>query len=70
MAYREPMATYPPADGSRCLSIDLAAELVEHLDAQARYYGCARVAYLRRLIIDDMTRQGKASRRQAARNAR
>lgn len=62
------MATYPPAEGNRCLSIDLATELVEHLDAQAGYYGCARVAYLRRLIIDDMTRQGKA-RRQAARKA-
>lgn len=59
------MATYPPADGKRCLSIDLPIELVDHLDAQADYYGCARVAYLRRLVVDDMTRQGKARRQQA-----
>jgi hypothetical protein len=48
------MATYPPKDGSRCLSIDLTVELVNHLDTQAAYYGCSRVAYLRRLVIDDM----------------
>ena len=57
---KHPMSpTWPTAEGRRCITIELSGEHVEHLDAQADYYGCSRVAYLRRLIVDDIRRQGQ-----------
>ena len=52
------MPSWPTAEGRRCITLDLAAEHVEHLDSQAAYYGCTRVAYIRRLIVEDIRRQG------------
>jgi predicted DNA-binding protein len=40
------------------MTIELRAELVEHLDAQAEYNGCSRAAYLRMLVVKDIERQG------------
>ena len=56
-----PMPTWPTPEGRRCITLDLATEHVEHLDSQAAYYGCTRVAYIRRLIVDDIRRQAKAA---------
>jgi hypothetical protein len=42
------------------MTIELRADLVEHLDAQAEYLGCSRAAYLRGLVVKDMERQGPA----------
>jgi len=50
------------------MTIDLPAEQVEHLDAEADLRGLTRAGYLRQLIFDDMRRQGR-SRRQEARKA-
>jgi hypothetical protein len=52
------MPTWPTAEGKRCLTIELSGEHVEHLDAQARYKGMSRAAYVRGLIVDDIVRQG------------
>ena len=50
------------------MTIDLPAEQVVHLDAEADLRGLTRAGYLRQLIFDDMRRQGR-SRRQEARKA-
>lgn len=42
------------------MTIELRAELVDHLDAQAAYNGCSRAAYLRMLVVKDVERQGPA----------
>lgn len=52
------MPGWPTPEGKRCITIELATEHVEHLDCQAEYEGCSRVAYLRRLIVRDIERQG------------
>jgi hypothetical protein len=52
------MPGWPTAEGKKCLTLELRAELVEHLDSQAQYEGCSRAAYLRQLIVRDIERQG------------
>jgi predicted DNA-binding protein len=52
------MPAWPCNDGKRHITIELPAEHVEHLDAQARYKGMSRAAYVRGLIVDDIVRQG------------
>jgi hypothetical protein len=52
------MPGWPTAEGKRCITIELANEHVEHLDVQSQYEGCSRAAYLRRLIVRDIERQG------------
>jgi hypothetical protein len=52
------MPGWPTAEGKRCVTIELAAEHVNHLDCQAEYEGCSRAAYLRRLIVRDIENQG------------
>jgi hypothetical protein len=52
------MPGWPTAEGRRCVTIELATEHVEHLDCQAQYQGCSRAAYIRRLIVRDIERQG------------
>lgn len=55
---RHPMPSWPVPEGRRTITIDLPASHVEHLDAQAHYEGCSRVAYIRQLIRRDIERQG------------
>jgi predicted DNA-binding protein len=50
------MPDWPPSQGRRALTFELAAEHVDHLDAQASYLGCSRAAYLRQLIRRDIER--------------
>ncbi len=50
--------TWPVPKGRRSITIELDIEHVSHLDSQARYEGCSRAAYLRRLIVRDIERQG------------
>ena len=52
------MPGWPIPVGRRCITIELATEHVQHLDDQAEYEGCSRAAYLRRLIVRDIERQG------------
>jgi hypothetical protein len=52
------MPGWPTAEGRRCITIELAIEHVSHLDYQAEYEGCSRAAYIRRLIVRDIERQG------------
>jgi hypothetical protein len=52
------MPGWPTAEGKRCVTIELAIEHVSHLDVQAEYEGCSRAAYIRRLIVRDIERQG------------
>lgn len=52
------MPGWPTAEGRRCITVELAAEMVQHCDDQADYLGCSRAAYLRQLIVRDMERQG------------
>jgi hypothetical protein len=52
------MPGWPTAEGKRCVTIELATEHVSHLDIQAEYEGCSRAAYIRRLIVRDIERQG------------
>ena len=52
------MPGWPIPVGRRCITIELATEQVDHLDSQAEYEGCSRAAYLRRLIVRDIERQG------------
>jgi hypothetical protein len=40
----------------KCITVELLTEQVEHLDREADYLGCTRVAYLRQLILRDMGR--------------
>ena len=54
------MPTWPAREGLKVLTVEFRSDLVEHLDAQAEYLGCSRAAYLRRLVIKDMERQGPA----------
>jgi hypothetical protein len=56
----EPMPAWPAREGQKTMTIELRADLVEHLDAQAEYLGCSRAAYLRQLVVKDMERQGPA----------
>ena len=55
-----PMPAWPAKEGTRTMTVELRSDLVEHLDAQAEYYGMSRAAYLRTLVIRDMERQGPA----------
>jgi len=55
------MPAWPVPPGRKCITLELAAEHVQHLDAQAAYFGCTRAAYLRRLIVEDVRRQGPAT---------
>ena len=55
-----PMPAWPAREGQRTMTIELRADLVDHLDTQAEYYGMSRAAYLRTLVIKDMERQGPA----------
>jgi hypothetical protein len=48
----------PAKQGQTNITLELRTDLVEHLDAQARYLGQSRAAYLRGLVIKDMDRQG------------
>jgi hypothetical protein len=52
------MPGWPTAEGRRCITIELDTEHVHHLDAEAKYEGCSRAAYIRRLIVRDIERQG------------
>jgi hypothetical protein len=52
------MPGWPTAEGRRCITIELDIAHIQHLDAQASYYGRSRAAYLRGLIVRDMERQG------------
>lgn len=52
------MPGWPCEDGKRHITVELPAQHVEHLDAQARYEGCTRAAYVRQLIVRDIERQG------------
>ena len=52
------MPGWPTAEGKRCVTIELAIEHVDHLDVQSQYEGCSRAAYIRRLIVRDIERQG------------
>jgi len=54
------MAPWEAREGHKMITTELRADLVEHLDIQARYYGMSRAAYLRNLVIRDMERQGPA----------
>lgn len=54
------MPGWPIPENKRCITIELDAKHVQHLDEQADYYGCSRAAYLRRLIVRDVERQGPA----------
>lgn len=40
----------------RHLTFDVAPHLIAHLDERARFLGCSRAAYLRRLILEDKLR--------------
>lgn len=51
---------WPSRPGRRTITLELDADHVQHLDAQASYEGCSRAAYLRRLIVRDVERQGPA----------
>jgi len=62
------MPSWPAKPGRRHMTIDLPAEHVVHLDAEADLRGLTRAGYLRQLIFDDMRRQGRAQR-QSARTA-
>ena len=52
------MPSWPAKEGQTAITLELRTDLVEHLDAQARYLGQSRAAYLRGLVIKDMDRQG------------
>ena len=54
------MPGWPIPEGRKCVTIELDVKHVEHLDAQATYYGCSRAAYIRQLIVRDVERQGPA----------
>ena len=54
------MPGWPIPAGRRCITIELDARHVQHLDEQASYYGMSRAAYLRTLIVRDVERQGPA----------
>lgn len=56
--HQNTMPGWPTAEGKRCVTIELATEHVEHLDVQSQYEGCSRAAYIRRLIVRDIERQG------------
>ena len=47
------------------MTIELRGDLVEHLDAQAEYYGMSRAAYLRLLVVKDVERQAPGRAAQA-----
>ena len=51
------MPRWPVAEDQRCITIALPTNHVAHLDAQARYEGCSRAAYMRQLIVRDIERQ-------------
>ena len=44
------------ASSPRHLTFDVAPHLIAHLDERARFLGCSRAAYLRRLILEDKLR--------------
>ena len=50
------MPNWPVRPGMKCITVELLTEQVEHLDREADYLGCTRVAYLRQLILRDMGR--------------
>jgi hypothetical protein len=52
------MPNWPPSAGRTTITLELPIQHVEHLDAQAAYDGCSRAAYVRRLIVRDIERQG------------
>jgi hypothetical protein len=52
------MPKWPSSDGKRQITVEVPAEHVEHLDAQAAYRGMTRAAYVRGLIVRDIVRQG------------
>jgi hypothetical protein len=56
------MPAWPTPPGRKCITVELPTEQVDHLDREADYLGCTRVAYLRQLILRDMGRlaQSKA----------
>ena len=62
------MPSWPAKPGRKHMTIDLPAEQVVHLDAEADVRGLTRAGYLRQIIFDDMRRQARAQR-QAARKA-
>lgn len=57
---------WPSRPGRRTITLELDTEHVQHLDTQASYEGCSRAAYVRRLIVRDVERQGPARRRARA----
>jgi metal-responsive CopG/Arc/MetJ family transcriptional regulator len=57
MPMPDAQAAFKPAPVPlRMWTISLAEPLVDHLDSQARRYGCSRSAYLRRLVVEDLER--------------
>jgi len=48
----------PAKQGQTNITLELRTDLVEHLDVQSQYEGCSRAAYMRRLIVRDIERQG------------
>jgi hypothetical protein len=52
------MPKWPSSNGKRQITVEVLAEHVEHLDAQAAYRGMTRAAYVRGLIVRDIVRQG------------
>jgi hypothetical protein len=52
------MPSWPPTAGRTTITLELKLELVDHLDAQAEFYGMSRAAYIRQLVVKDMQRQG------------
>jgi hypothetical protein len=57
------MPTWPTKEGSTTITLEMKLELVQYLDAQADLYGMSRAAYVRRLVVKDMQRQGRATAR-------
>ena len=56
------MPSHPVRPGFKACTFEFRSSLVDHLDQQAAYEGCSRAAYVRRLIVRDMERQGPTRR--------
>ena len=63
------MPAWPTPPGRKCITVELPTEQVDHLDREADYLGCTRVAYLRQLILRDMGRLAPSKAPTKARRA-